>query len=243
MKSTMKRFLALFAMVCVLASAMSLAVFAAPENILEDGSFESLGANGYQDWSSGWDLYWFPPRCAEDYDAEKEALYIPNDPAGAHSGNYYLMNDRTGWFGIAEPSVELEAGDYEVSIWVKAVEGVCRVNFTVDEGPVVDGVKLHLLETDGNATQPSVEIPEGNEWVEVKATFTVEVAGTYRVRVGMNSIGQETVEYHFDDMSLVKLGGNEDPGNNPSTGDALIAAVAALAVSGAALLILKKKAN
>lgn len=238
MKNTMKRFLALFAMVCVLASALSLSAFAAePTNILEDGSFESLGANGYQDWSSGWDLYWFPPRCADDYDAAKEELYIPNDPDGAHSGNYYLMNDRTGWYGIAEPSVELEAGDYEVSIWVKAVEGTCRVNFTVDEGPEVDGAKLHLLETDGNNDQPSVEIPEGTEWVQFKAKFTVTVAGTYRIRVGMNSIGQETVEYHFDDMSLTKVT------SNPTTGDSLMAVVGALLVSGAALVVLKKKAN
>ena len=234
MKNTMKRFLSLLAMVCVLVSAMSLAVFAAPANVLEDGSFEDLGANGYKDWASGWDLYWFPPECAGDYDQAKKDLYVPNDPTGAHSGNYYLMNDRTGWFGIAEPSVALEAGDYEVSIWVKAVEGTLRVNFTVDEGPEVNGAKLHLLETDGNAEQPSVEIPEGAAWVQVKAKFTVTVAGTYRVRVGMNSIGQETVEYHFDDMSVVKLNGN------PQTGDSVLAIFAALLVSGAALVVLNK---
>lgn len=235
MKNTMKRFLSLLTVVCVLVCAMSLVVSAAPANILEDGSFESLGENGYQDWSSGWDLYWFPPRCANDYDAAKESLYIPNDPTGAHSGNYYLMNDRTGWFGIAEPTVQLAAGDYEVAIWVKAVEGTLRVNFTVDEGPEVDGKKLHLLETDGNAEQPSTDVPEGAEWVQVKARFTVTVAGTYRIRVGMNSIGQETVEYHFDDMTLTKLNGN------PQTGDSVLSAVGVLLISGAALIVLKKK--
>ena len=233
MKNTMKRFLALFAMVCVLASAMSLAVFAAPANILEDGSFESLGANGYQDWSSGWDLYWFPPRCAGDYDAAKEALYIPNDPAGAHSGNYYLMNDRDGWFGICEPSVELEAGDYEMSIWVKAVEGDVRINGTVFEGP--EG--QNPLETDGNAAQPSVMVSEGTEWTQVTFKFTITVPGVYKVRFGMHSLGYATPEYHFDDFVLTKAG------SNPNTGDSLMAVVGALLVSGAALVVLKKKAN
>jgi LPXTG-motif cell wall-anchored protein len=227
----MKRFLSLLTVVCVLVCAMSLVVSAAPANILEDGSFESLGENGYQDWSSGWDLYWFPPRCAGDYDAAKEALYIPNDATGAHSGNYYLMNDRTGWFGICEPSVELAAGDYEMSIWVKAVEGKVRVNGTVFEGP--DG--LSPLETDGNAEQPSVELPEGNEWVKVSFRFTVTKAGVYKVRFGMNSIGQETVEYHFDDFTLTKLNGN------PQTGDSVLSAVGVLLISGAALIVLKKK--
>jgi LPXTG-motif cell wall-anchored protein len=233
MKNTMKRFLALFAMVCVLASAMSLAVFAAPANILEDGSFESLGANGYQDWSSGWDLYWFPPRCADDYDAAKEELYIPNDPDGAHSGNYYLMNDRSGWFGICEPSVELEAGDYEMSIWVKAVEGGVRINGTVFEGP--DG--LHILETDGNNDQPSVDLTESDEWKQVTFKFTITVPGVYKVRFGMNAMGYATPEYHFDDFVLTKAG------SNPNTGDSLMAVVGALLVSGAALVVLKKKAN
>ena len=170
------------------------------ENLLGDGSFEAVGRDGFLDYTTSWDFYWFPP-LSNGGTAESQAAYVIKDPAGAHDGDYYIKNDQTGWFGIAEPSVELAAGEYELSAWVRAAEGTLRVNLTIDEGPA--GC---VVETDALGT--SVDIPEGTGWRQLRMRFQIDQPGTYRVRLGMNSIGQEVVEYHFDDFALYYLGQN-----------------------------------
>lgn len=170
------------------------------KNLFSDGSFEAVGKEGFKDYTSTWDFYWFPP-LSNGGTMESQAAYVVKDPAGAHDGDYYIKNDQTGWFGIAEPTVELAAGEYEFSAWVRAAEGTLRVNLTIDEGPA--GC---VVETDALGT--SVDIPEGTGWRQLKMRFQIDQPGTYRVRLGMNSIGQEVVEYHFDDFALYYLGQN-----------------------------------
>ena len=103
------------------------------KNLFSDGSFEAVGKEGFKDYTSTWDFYWFPP-LSNGGTMESQAAYVVKDPAGAHDGDYYIKNDQTGWFGIAEPTVELAAGEYEFSAWVRAAEGTLRVNLTIGEG-------------------------------------------------------------------------------------------------------------
>ncbi len=168
-------------------------------NLLVNGNFEG--------WTKGLPTYWKSACTASNATLEQSS--------DVHGGSYAVVvkGDKTANKRLAYKEMDLAAGDYTMSFYVKAVGGEASVRpgYAVVEGGSLSGDSYKYADYVNGITNA--------EWQEVTHSFTLEASTTICVLV-MNSKTTGT-DVLIDDFKLTTTnGGTEGGGEEETPGEA-----------------------